>query len=354
MGIRLQRLVFYIPLLILCLAICPLETAAAEPPKQDTLGTEELDVLIPDALKGDKVGIFAPANPVTPELIDQAVDFLEQRGFVVVVADDMGIGTDDLTGQLRANAFNNLVKDAEIKAIFCLRGGYGSMHLLDKIDYATFRKNKPIFVGYSDVTAMHIAIFQQAGVVTFHGPMLVSNADQDKAFEVLFEQLMNPQEETVLKNIDETEFLVFHEGTAEGEVVGGNMVLISSLMGTDDEIDLKDKILFIEEIGEAPYKLHIILWQLKLAGKLEDLSGIMIGDIYQCDDEEVNSGLGAIFRVFRTLHIPIVYHVHAGHAPDPLTIPLGARVKIEGNKIIVKQKVVNGLISPADCQEKDK
>ena len=326
------------------------------------MAADSLSIVVPAALqRGDKVGIAAPANRAVPERLELAVNLLTEQGFEVVIADNIGLETEygigDGSDQIRADAFNKLARDPGIKAIFCLRGGYGSMHLLPYLDYAALRRNRPIVVGYSDITAMQTAILQNAGLVTFHGPMLSSNYGQDASFERLFDMLTNPADEFLLKNIDGTEFSVINEGTAEGILVGGNMTLISALMGTPYEIDLKDKILFIEELDEAPYKLHRYMWQLKLAGKLDEAAAIVIGDILpdrEYDDPEIS--LKVILEVLKDVTVPIVYNVRAGHGENPLTLPIGAMVRIEGTDITVTQNVVedpdevknNGIITRAE------
>ena len=300
--------------------------------------------VVPEPLKtGDKVAIAAPARSAVtlPEgRLDAVIEFLTAKGFDVILADDMFVdtqyGVGDGSAKIRADAFNALVRDPEIKAIFCIRGGYGSMHLLPYLDYEAMRQNRPIIVGYSDITAMQIAILQNAGLVTFHGPMLSPNYGQEKAFGLLFDILMNPSGEIPLENIDGTEFSVINEGTAEGVIVGGNMTLISSLMGTPYEIDLKGKILFIEELDEAPYKLHRYMWQLKLAGKLDEAAAVLIGDILpdrEYDDPDIS--VKVILEVLQDLTVPILYNVRAGHGVNPLTIPIGATARIEGSRITV-------------------
>ena len=171
--------------------------------------------------------------------------------------------------------------------------------------------------------------------------MLVSNYGQEESFDLLFDMLMEPKAWFPLKNIDGSEFYAINEGTAEGIIVGGNMTLISSLMGTEYEIDLKDRILFIEETGEAPYRLHRYIWQLKLAGKLDEVAAVVIGDILpdrEYDDPEIS--LKVIVEALKDVNVPILYNVHAGHGENPLTIPMGATVRIDWNEIAVIQKVV--------------
>jgi len=302
--------------------------------------------LIPVALKvGDKVGIVAPASTTSPERLQMTVDFLIEKGFEVVVSDDIipqtEYGVGDGSTAVRAGAFNALARDPEIKAIFCLRGGYGSMHILQDIDYMALKRNKPIFIGYSDITAMHIAIFNKTGLVTFHGPMLSSNYEQTESFDLLFTMLMEPADRFNLKNIDNSPFSVINEGITEGVLIGGNLTLISSLMGTEFEPDFKNKILFFEELGEAPYKLHRYIWQLKLAGVLDEVAAIIIGDILpdkEYDDPDIS--MKVIFEALEGTNIPVLYNVRLGHDDNPITIPHGARVRIEGNQITVLHNVV--------------
>gem|GEM_PF-10228 len=313
---------------------------------QNTGTGEDMSVVIPSALRtGDKVGIIMPAGRAAPERLRFAVDFLIDRGFRVVFSGDIDLETDygvgDGSEKARADAFNRLARNPDIKAIFCLRGGYGSMHLLRNIDYEALRRNRPIIVGYSDITALNTAIVQKAGLMTFHGPMLSSNYGQKESFDLLFDLLMNPSAGFPVKNIDGTVFSVINEGTAEGIITGGNLTLINSLMGTEYEIDLKDKILFIEDLDEAPYRLHRYIWQLKLAGKLDEVAAVVIGDILpdeEYDDPEIS--LKVVLEALKDVNAPILYNVRAGHGENPLTIPIGARVRIEGREIKVIQEVV--------------
>lgn len=317
--------------------------------KSENLQTLQLDcatsndsnILTPHKLRlGDKVGVIAPSNPGTYDKINMAIKILERAGFIPVISDDIDCGyLGDPTGEKRANAFNKLVADDTIKAIICLRGGYGSMQILDRIDYKKFRENRPILVGYSDITALHSAIYNRAHVITFHGPMLSSNYGQDESFEYLFKMLTDNLESPDLKNIDLSSFKVLKKGTARGQIVGGNMVLISSLMGTDYEIDTDGKILFIEELEEPLYRLDRILWQLKLAGKFDNVAGIIIGDIYKCDDD--GPALDGILEFLdRNVDVPVIYNVRAGHDLNPLTLPLGAEVCIHDDCISLEQSVV--------------
>lgn len=313
-------------------------------------------ILAPHKLRpGDTICILEPSRTTEAreksarKRLPHVVEQLKKRGFNVVVYEDSfkvsPLGLGEGTEQSRADAFNRAVKDPDIKAIFSFWGGYGAMHILDKIDYEAYRENRKIFVGFSDETVIELAILEKAGVITFHGPMVGTsfNFGQTKTFDNLFDMLMNPQQETELKNIDdESSFRVYKSGEAQGEIFGGNLCLIGCLIGTPYEPDYKDKILFFEEIQEDDYRIHRALWQLKLAGRLDELCGIIIGKLTPNpnENETEENLLNACFDVFKDLNIPVLYNVHAGHINNPLTIPIGAKIKISANNIIVTEAVV--------------
>ena len=218
------------------------------------------------------------------------------------------------------------------------------MHVLDKIDYEAFRENRKIFVGSSDETALELALFEKAEIITFYSPMVGSTRNGSKCFDNLFEIIMNPKEKTKLCNIDDcTPFKTYKSGSCTAQVAGGDLSLIQSLIGTPYEPDYKNKILFFEEINEEAYRIHRMLWQLKLTGRLDKLAGIIIGALTPVEGETEEKFLNACFDVFKDLEIPIVYNFHAGHIKNPLTLPIGSTLQIENEKInilhpVVKQK----------------
>lgn len=305
------------------------------------------EILAPHALKkGDKICILEPACAVSSKTIERVeerlpiiIENLEKRGFGVVVYKDSfrptPLGLGDGTEQLRADLFNKAVRDPEIKAIFTFWGGYGSMHILDKIDYKVFRENRKVLVGFSDETALELAIFEKAGIITFHGPMVGAslNYKETKCFDNLFDMIMNNNDKIELCNIDDdTEFKILKKGSCEAPVFGGNMCLIQCLVGTPYEPSYKDKILFFEEVDEEDYRIHRMLWQLKLAGRLDELAGIIIGKMAPAEGETEEKLLSACFDVIKDLDIPIIYNFHAGHIKNPLTLPIGATLKIDNEK----------------------
>lgn len=289
----------------------------------------------PKPLKqGDKVAIIAPSSPIDTNLINKCVESLNSFGLNVVVGKSCisthGFlsGTDDT----RVKDINFMFADKSIKGIFALRGGYGCARLLNLIDFKLIRKNPKIFVGYSDITALHIAINQKSNLITYHGPMIYSELikgldDYSNNYYKKFifnyydnEEILNPEE-----NILET----INTGITSGRLIGGNLSLICSSLGTDYEIDTKNKILFIEEIDEPPYKIDRMLNQLKQSRKLKEANGIILGSFNNCDskDNKKSLSLKEVFNeILLPLNKPIISNLVCGHCMPTLTLPLGAKI----------------------------
>lgn len=299
-----------------------------------------MDILYPKRLrKGDQVCIIDPANAFTEEGIRNAVHLLEAHSFRVHISEDMAFKRG--TKEERARRLNNEIENPNNRALLCMWGGYGTMNLLDNINYQALRENRPVFAGFSDITAMHTAIRQKTGLVTFHSPALYSpkRPVTSEAFELFMEMIQYPDMQRVLRNLNHEPMEIFREGTAMGKLVGGNLTLISRLMGTPYELDTKENLLFIEEIGEKPYRLHGMLYQLKLSGKLDESAGIILGSFNGCDEEgRTGSGLEAVFSVLEEVKVPVLYNARAGHICDPITLPLGAVAIIANGKMTIFPK----------------
>ena len=285
----------------------------------------------PQALKyGDTIGIIAPAN-YSGASADTMVKDLEARGFKVVLGDSFyskwyNFGGSD---EIRAKDINNMFKNKEVKAIFCVRGGYGSIRLLDLIDFDTIRKNPKIFVGYSDITTLLMAISQKTGLVTFHGPMSSNYTNFDDITRISYLG---------------ADLRVISSGKAEGEIVGGNLSLIVASLGTKYEIDTKGKILFIEEVGEYTYRVDRMFQQLKLAGKFDDASGIILGSFTKANQEAPEDmPLQEVFYdSFGSLKKPVVSNFSSGHMRPFITVPIGAKAKM--NTDTGKIEIVGGTV----------
>lgn len=292
----------------------------------------------PKALKkGDTIGLIAPSSPVYESTAKACIEWVKSAGYNVKWGESIFGSRGYLSGndELRAYDINMMFQDEEVDAIFCIRGGYGTMRLLEMIDYDLVKNNPKIFVGYSDITALHTTFFQKTGLITFHGPMVAGFAKKglDKHSEdYMFRALMNPQPLGDIINPPDIPVRAYNGGTAKGKIVGGNLSLLADTMGTPYEIDTKDKILFIEEVGERPYNLDRMLTQLKLGGKFKDAAGIVIGDWTDCEPEEKKESL-TIDEIIEDVVVPcgkpILSGYKIGHCWPNITIPIGVEAFID-------------------------
>lgn len=287
----------------------------------------------PKSLKqGDTIGLIAPSSPIGEKKAQNCIDWVKSVGYAVKWGESIFGGRGYLSGsdELRAHDINMMFGDKEVDAIFCVRGGYGSMRLLDGIDYELISKNPKIFIGFSDITALHTAFFQKAGLTTFHGPMVAGYAKKDLddlSRDYLDRALMKAEPLGDIINPPDIPIRVYNGGCASGKVVGGNLSLLSDTMGTPYEIDTKDKILLIEEVGERPYKIDRMLQHLQLGGKFKDAAGIIIGDWAECEPEEGKESL-TIDEIIEDIVVPcgkpILSGYKIGHCSPNITIPIGA------------------------------
>jgi len=291
---------------------------------------------------GDTIGIIGPSGAVRVEgAVGRAVEYAQQLGFKVKLGESANAKYGYLSGTdaLRAKDVNAMFADPEVKAIVCTRGGYGTMRMLDLLDYDLIKKNPKVFVGFSDITAMHIAFQEKCGLITFHGPMATRwNDEFPDGFTqpAFYRAVMNAEPLGELHNAPGYhERKTVNPGSAQGVLVGGNLSLIAGTIGTPYEIDTKDRILFIEEIGERTYCVDRMLTQLRLAGKFADCAGVVFGDFNDCPVEYPDFGL-TLEEVIRdcaaTSGKPMFTGLQAGHVTPKITLPLGARVKRDADK----------------------
>jgi muramoyltetrapeptide carboxypeptidase len=251
---------------------------------------------------------------------------------------------------------NDAIRNAEVKAILCLRGGYGSPRILDQVDYESLRRQPKIIIGYSDITALLLAVRAKAGLVGFHGPM---------GREWSLGKGISPYSEKYFWDAFVARSSLFEdwggeraggmkaptaivEGAAEGRLAGGNLSLISSLMGTPYEIDTRGAILFVEEVQEKPFRIDRMLNQLRLAGKLKEARGILLGGFSNCDsrDPDGDLSLSEVFLdYFVPLGVPVLADFPAGHLPDQATLPMGVLVRLDATA-----RTLTILESPVDAR----
>jgi muramoyltetrapeptide carboxypeptidase len=293
---------------------------------------------------GDTIGIVSPASPGDLEMNMAGIEWLEEQGFRI----ELGKTFDQIWGYLsgsdaeRAADINTMFASPSINAIICLRGGYGTMRLLELLDYPLIRSHPKIFVGYSDITALHTAIGQRTGLVTFHGPMIASDMGKnlpDYTRDSFYRALTSSWPIGSITNpplSPPPQFLV--SGTAQGYLTGGNLSLVVATLGTPYEIDTRGKILCLEEIGEEPYRIDRMLTHLRLAGKLQDAAGIVFAVCADCEieDDPPNFTLQEVLQDrLGDLGKPVLYHLYFGHTADKATLPLGAMAMLGVNGLEV-------------------
>lgn len=302
--------------------------------------------------QGDTIGLVAPASPSTRKEVDQAINGLEHQGFNVYVGKSCYAeygGYLSGTREVRVNDLHEMFVSPQIDGIMCLRGGYGTSQLLPMLDYDLIKKHPKVFVGFSDITALHTALLQKANLVTFHGPTMsrglnhLSKSTQHYLLQAITSA--NPMGKIV--NEDENHPIrSLTDGVASGQFVGGNLSLITATMGTPYEIDTRNKILLIEEVNEDPYRIDRMLTQLALAGKLADAAGIVLGTWHGCQPKDIKGYFSVIDlfdEIIKPFNKPTIYQVQSGHGPVNITLPLGVQVIVDANNgcLFIDEAAVN-------------
>lgn len=298
---------------------------------------------------GDKVAVVAPSSATDLQSVENGEKKLKAMGLNPVMFPTCytNYGHLSASDEERAKDINEAFRDERIKGIICLRGGYGTPRILNMLDYEMIAANPKVFMGFSDITALHIAFNKICHMTTFHGPMATSNFVRFKNDDIEFEPYTY---NSIKKNIFTNEPVGEHinpgneplvslcSGYAEGELTGGNLSLLVSTMGSPYELDTKGKILFIEEVNEPIYKIDRMLTTLALAGKFEECKGVVFGTFTGCEREEkaYEGGLDltleeVINNTVVPFNKPIIYNFKAGHSFPQPTLPFGTNVKINAD-----------------------
>ncbi|MFB2836815.1 S66 peptidase family protein [Floridanema evergladense] len=301
-------------------------------------------ILKPSNLKlGDTIGLVNPASFISSQELEEVKVTLKNLGL------NYKLGTHilDRYGYLagkdsdRAADINTMFADPSIKAILTLRGGWGCNRILPLINYQLIRKNPKIIIGYSDITSLLLAIYTQSGIVTFHGPVATSTWNQftlDYVQRILFNgeviTIQNSPNTGENVNPNPIQIETITPGKARGKLVGGNLSVLSAMVGSGYLPNWQGTILFVEDIREEVYRVDRMLTQLKLAGILNQISGFIFGQCTKCDPEKPDQSL-TLMQVLQDhiqpLKIPAWYGAAIGHIPNKFTLPIGIEVEIDAN-----------------------
>lgn len=281
--------------------------------------------------RGATIGIIAPAGPVNdPAAVQKGVKLLEDLGFNVSPGRHIWKQEGYLAGSddQRLADLMDMFSNRQIEAILCLRGGYGSMRLLSKIDYRLIRQNPKIFMGYSDITALNLMFWQKCGLVTFNGPMLATDLGGNLSAYTLssfIKTIIHPVPIGQISHPDNEPAVTIVPGKARGVITGGNLTMVTATLGTPYEIETENALLVLEEVNEEPYRIDRMLQQLLLSEKLAAAAGVIFGRCLNCDAKQGNSLtlLEAIRHNLVGLGIPCIYGFATGHTVHKATLPIG-------------------------------
>ena len=318
------------------------------------------DVVLPPALApGSTVAITAPASGVDRRELEDGIAFMRTQGLKIVTGKCLSKKNKYLSApdEERANEFNEFIRREDIDAIMCARGGYGVARILPLLDYNAIRMFPKAIIGYSDITAMLIAIYNKSKVVTYHGPVCSSTFDSTTSHSFVDIMMKNSSKSGQKGgsndfDISHSSLDVINNGYAEAKLSGGNLTTICSTLGTPYEIDTTDSILFLEDVAEEPYRIDRMLTQLWLAGKLEKVKGVALGVFKSCSSQRISRrsrkrgseessnispSLRDIFEQrFSEMKFPVLAGLPFGHIRSKLTLPLGVHAALDCGKKSIK------------------
>ena len=302
-------------------------------------------MIFPEPLKkGDNVFLFCPSSPIVPEEdIEKCKKVIIDLGFNPVIGKSLYENYGGYMAgkaEIRIEDLHEAFSRQDIKGIFCVKGGYSASQLLDKIDYELIKNNPKVFVGYSDVTNLHIVFNQKCSLGTYHGPMVKSNMINDfndYTKSSFFEAMEN--QEWKYEEPENMPLSILTDGNASSDIIngvltGGNLAIIVTTLGTKYEIDTKDKILFLEDVDEETGSLNRMLTHLKYAGKLQDCKAVVFGNFAACKNTYTKENqhyelLKLLKDFFADYDKPVIYGMESGHKkPYMFTLPLGAKCSI--------------------------
>jgi muramoyltetrapeptide carboxypeptidase len=302
---------------------------------------------------GDTVGVVAPASPIKREALEAGCKALEELGYKpfylssILEQDIYFAGT----VQRRVRELQEMFEREEVRAIVCARGGYGTNYLLEHFDVEVVRKYPKIFVGYSDVTTLMTSLMDRTGLVTFHGPMVAKDfAVADGVDRECWQSALGGADSWEITFSGGSEVKTLTAGRCEGILYGGCLSMLVASLGTPYEIDTAGAVLFVEDLATKPYQIDRMFMNLKLAGKLESVRGIIFGEMLDCAQPgATNYTLETILRrLVANLNIPVIYGLRSGHVSRRnITLPLGIRVALSAESDHVRLTFLEPATAPA-------
>ncbi len=283
---------------------------------------------------GARIGIVNPAYWLEPERLQHAVGVFAELGYELVLGKSTCLKENQYAGSAKDRAADimTMFTDASIDAIICARGGYGGNRVLPLLDYDVIRDNPKIFIGYSDITGLLTSIAQRSGLVTFHGPMLSTFDEQTIQYNLdTLQQVLSGRSDVPIRSPAACQARTLKPGVARGPAWGGNLVVLNSRLGTDDQIDMRGAIVFLEEIDEKLYAFDRMMLHLKNSGSLDHINGLVIGEMLEIGDSKVPFGKTIdeiVLDVCGDLDIPIISNFPCGHGSYQATLPVSHEVEL--------------------------
>jgi muramoyltetrapeptide carboxypeptidase len=310
------------------------------------MGSKPSLIRPPRLQPNSRVALIAPAGPLLErDDLTRAEELCRALGYRPVLGQNAYskygylAGTDDQ----RVEDLNWALTSRDVDAVWCIRGGFGMTRILDRVDYAGFARHPRVVIGYSDITALLLALHRHTGVVTFHGPM--ARAAMPPFSRWHFDRVLTqigaagqlgriaPPADVLVPQKDR--IVSLKAGTAEGRLVGGNLTLLDALIGTRHMPDLDGAILFLEDVGEDLYSVDRMLAHLRMAGALEDLAGVAVGRFTDMDRSSGDGALGfdeVLATYLEPLGVPVVYGFPIGHIDDQWTVPIGVKARLDAER----------------------
>ncbi|MEO6524951.1 MAG: LD-carboxypeptidase [Mucilaginibacter sp.] len=291
-----------------------------------------MSTIPPYLKKGDKIAITCPAKKL-PSPMTAAIALLESWGLEVVIGETVTASYHQFAGDdnLRARDMQRFLDDAGIKAIIAARGGYGTIRMVDKLDFSNFQKHPKWIIGFSDITVLHSHIETNFGIQTIHGQMPVNVVEgSEKSLETLRKALFGEDISYQFKSN-----ALNREGKSEGILIGGNLSLLVAVSGSVSDMDYDDKILFIEDVGEYLYSVDRMMYNLKRAGKLKNLAGLIVGGFTEIKDNDIPFGQTIeqiVMDLVKEYNYPVCFDFPAGHISDNRALIFGREVNLSINQ----------------------